>query len=113
MLCGLADAADALAASGVTPRRVVLTGGAARSTAIRQVAAGLFDLPVAVPEPAEYVALGAARQAAWMVAGGEALPTWALQETVVEPDRSSADYYRRVRESYAAVLSDAQPLLTR
>jgi xylulokinase len=113
MLCGLADAAAALAASGVTPRRVVLVGGAARSTAVRQVAAGLFDLPVAVPEPAEYVALGAARQAAWMLAGGEAPPTWTLQESLVEPEASSAGYYRRVRESYAAVLADAQPLLTR
>jgi xylulokinase len=113
MLCGLADAAEALAASGVTPRRVVLVGGAARSTAVRQVAAGLFDLPVAVPEPAEYVALGAARQAAWMLAGGEAPPTWTLQDSLVEPEASSAGYYRRVRESYAAVLADAQPLLTR
>ena len=113
MLCGLADAAEALAASGVTPRRIVLVGGAARSAAVRQIAAGLFDLPVAVPEPAEYVALGAARQAAWMLTGGDAPPTWALQESVVEPEASSADYYRRVRECYAAVLSDAQPLLTR
>jgi xylulokinase len=113
MLCGLADAADALDASGVTPRRVVLVGGAARSTAVRQIAAGLFDLPVAVPEPAEYVALGAARQAAWMVTGGDAPPTWTLQESVVEPDAGSAGYYRRVRGAYAAVLADARPLLTR
>ena len=113
MLCGLADAAEALAASGVTPRRVVLVGGAARSTAVRQIAAGLFGLPVAVPEPAEYVALGAARQAAWVFTGGDAPPTWALQESVVEPDADSAGYYRRVREAYAAVLADARPLLTR
>jgi len=113
MLCGLADAAEALADSGVTPRRVVLVGGAARSTAVRRITAGLFDLPVAVPEPAEYVALGAARQAAWLLTGGEAPPTWALQESVVEPEASSTGYYRRVREAYTAVLSDAQPLLTR
>ena len=57
MLCGLADAVAPLAASGVTPRRIVLIGGAARSSAVQQIAAGLFALPVLVPEPAEYVAL--------------------------------------------------------
>src|SRR5699024_841306 len=65
MLCGLADAVDALQDSGIAPERVVLLGGAARSTAVQQIATGLFDLPVWVPRPAEYVAIGAARQAAW------------------------------------------------
>jgi xylulokinase len=113
MLCGLAEAADALAATGVTARTVVLIGGAARSSAVREIAAGLFDLPVAVPEPAEYVALGAARQAAWVLAGTDAPPAWRRDATVVTPRKETRDYYRAVRESYAAVLSDAQPLLTR
>ena len=50
-------------------RRVLLTGGAAKSEAVRAIAPAVFGLPVAVPEPAEYVALGAARQAAWALAG--------------------------------------------
>jgi xylulokinase len=36
MLCGLADAVSPLEASGVTPRRIVLIGGAARSDAVRR-----------------------------------------------------------------------------
>jgi xylulokinase len=72
VLCSLADAADAVAASVVAaPRRIILTGGAARSAAIRAIAPAIFGLPVTVPEPAEDVALGAARQAAWAPAAQE------------------------------------------
>jgi xylulokinase len=111
MLCGLADAVAPLEAAGVTPRRIVLIGGAARSDAVRRIAAGLFALPVAVPEPAEYVALGAARQAAWTLAQDDAPPRWKQGAAVVEPDPSSADYYARVRAAYSSVLGGAQPLL--
>jgi len=111
MLCGLADAVDPLEACGVTPRRIVLVGGAARSEAVRRITAGLFALPVAVPEPAEYVALGAARQAAWVLSQEPAPPRWKRDVTVVEPEASAADRFARVRASYAAVLQGAQPLL--
>ncbi|HEX5562854.1 MAG TPA: xylulokinase [Nocardioidaceae bacterium] len=111
MLCGLADAVDALDASGVAPRRIVLIGGAARSAAVQRIAAGLFALPVLLPEPAEYVALGAARQAAWTLSGDGAPPRWAVGTSVVEPDDDHADYYRGVRSSYTSVLSGARPLL--
>jgi xylulokinase len=113
MLCGLADAVAPLRASGVTPRRLVLIGGAARSAAVQRIAAGLFALPVAVPEPAEYVALGAARQAAWTLSQHDAPPRWGQEVTVVEPDGASADYYAGVRAAYSSVLTGAQPLLTR
>ena len=76
MLCGLADAVDALAAQGVVPRRFLLVGGAAASPAVQQVAAALFGGEVTVPKPGEYVALGAARQAAWILRGGEEPPRW-------------------------------------
>jgi xylulokinase len=113
MLCGLADAISPLEEAGVTPRRIILTGGAARSVAVQRIAAGLFAMPVVVPEPAEYVALGAARQAAWTIGAGSEPPTWKRATTTVDPDDETADYFRRVRESYSAVLSDARPLLTR
>jgi xylulokinase len=64
MVCGLADAVDALVAQGVRPERVLLIGGGARSAAVRAVVATLLGVPVVVPEPGEYVARGAARQAA-------------------------------------------------
>ncbi len=72
MLCGLADAVDALG-----PRdggRVLLIGGAAASPAVRTVAPTLFGGTVHVPAAGEYVALGAARQAAWAHSGADAPP---------------------------------------
>ncbi len=111
MLCGLADAVAPLAAAGVTPRRIVLIGGAARSSAVQQICAGLFALPVAVPEPAEYVALGAARQAAWALSQDPEPVPWRPDVSLVQPDEAAAGYYERVRAAYTAVLSGAQPLL--
>ncbi|MFF0311009.1 xylulokinase [Streptosporangium sp. NPDC004379] len=73
MLCHLADAFDAL---GLEPSRVLLIGGGARSEAVRRIAPAVFGRPVVVPEAGEYVADGAARQAAWLVAGGEEPPVW-------------------------------------
>ena len=64
MLCGLADAVDALTALGVPVDRVILIGGATRSEAVAQIAPRVFGRPVLVAEPGEYVADGAARQAA-------------------------------------------------
>ena len=102
MLCGLADAVDALGRQGVTPRRVLLIGGAARSAAVRAVAGTLLDVPLVVPEPAEYVARGAARQAAWALAGTPAPPDWPVPATSVqEPGDLAAG--RRIRAAYAAV----------
>ncbi|WP_323959577.1 xylulokinase [Arthrobacter sp. JZ12] len=72
--CSLADGLKALTDTGVKPQRLILVGGGARSEALRQSVAGIFGLPVVVPSPGEYVADGAARQAAGALTG--ALPTW-------------------------------------
>lgn len=64
MLAGLAAGLDALRAHGVPLERALLIGGGARSEAVRAIASVSLGLPVEVPEPAEYVALGAALQAA-------------------------------------------------
>ncbi|MCK2238330.1 MULTISPECIES: xylulokinase [unclassified Crossiella] len=100
MLCGLADGLAALRAHGVEVRRVLLVGGAARSAAVRAVAPGLFAAPVEAPEPAEYVALGAARQAAWAAAGTAEPPVWQLRS---EPcPAANPDDYAEVRAAYSS-----------
>jgi xylulokinase len=76
MLCGLADGLDALIAQGVQVERLVLIGGGARSEAVRRIAPSVFGLPVVVPSPGEYVADGAARQAAWVLSGQADPPAW-------------------------------------
>jgi xylulokinase len=99
MLCGLADGLDAIRAAGIGVQRVLLIGGGARSEAVRRIAPMVFGVPVEVPEAAEYVADGAARQAAWLLAGGPAPPDWALTAT----RRYESDPEPAVRERYAAV----------
>ena len=95
-LCGLADAVDALTAQGVAVERVVLIGGGARSEAVRRIAPAVLGRPVAVPPPGEYVADGAAKQAAWVLAGGEP-PDWPLADV----EHWAADPTPQVRARYA------------
>ncbi|MEN2738321.1 xylulokinase [Microbacterium sp. X-17] len=64
MLSGLAAGLEALRGLGVPLERAVLIGGGARSAAVQRIAPAILGLPVQVPAPGEYVALGAARQAA-------------------------------------------------
>lgn len=64
MLGGLGAGLGALRALGVPVRRVLLIGGGAQSEAVRMIAPLVLGVPVEVPAPGEYVALGAARQAA-------------------------------------------------
>jgi len=64
MLRGLGAGFDALRGLGVPIGRALLVGGGAQSEAVRRIAPGVFGVPVEVPAPGEYVARGAARQAA-------------------------------------------------
>ena len=80
MLCGLVDAVDALEELGVAINRVLLIGGAAKNPAIASIASSLFGREVLLPQPGEYVADGAARQAAWALLGGATPPKWNLGE---------------------------------
>jgi len=64
MLRGLGAGFDALRGLGVPIGRALLVGGGAQSDAVRRIAPGVFGVPVEVPAPGEYVARGAARQAA-------------------------------------------------
>ena len=97
LLCGLADALDALVDAGVPVERILLVGGAARSEAVARIAPAVFGRPVVVPTPGDYVADGAARQAAWALTGE--LPEWEAAGTVTH----DADPTPVVRERYASV----------
>jgi xylulokinase len=115
MLCGLADGLDRLRDEGVEVRRVLLIGGGAQSAAVQAFAPGLLDARVEVPAPAEYVARGAARQAAWTLSGAAEPPSWPVpQDSSAGADTPSVapGTGRRVRQAYAEVLASAQPLLT-
>ncbi len=99
LLCGLADGLDAVRATGAEVRRVLLVGGGARSAAVRAIAPAVLGVPVLVPPPGEYVADGAARQAAWVLSGDAEPPAWPRPGT----ERHEADPTPAVRERYAEV----------
>jgi xylulokinase len=96
VLCGMADALDALAANGAEIRRVTLVGGAAASPAVQRIAPSVFGVPVEVPPPGEYVADGAARQAAWALTGE--FPNWPLDAPSTVHESAPTP---QVRERYA------------
>ena len=100
MLCALADGLDALRDQGVPVRTLSLIGGGAQSEAVRRIAPSVLGLDVAVPPPGEYVADGAARQAAWALAGGDAPASWTATAGAEVYQAPAAPH---VREQYAAV----------
>lgn len=54
--------------------RLMLIGGGAQNAGVQRVVSEIVSLPVIVPDPGEYVAYGAARQAAWVLTGSR--PGW-------------------------------------
>jgi xylulokinase len=105
LLCGLADGLDALEQHGATIERVLLIGGGARSEALRRIAPAVLGRPVLAPPPGEYVADGAALQAAWVLAGGDEPPAWPL----TGGQRYEADPTPGVRARYAQVRDMTAP----
>jgi xylulokinase len=102
MLSGLADAVAALEDLGVDIKRVLIIGGAAKNPAVGQIASALFGRPVLIPPAGEYVADGAAKQAAWALLGGATPPVWDLgKATHIEAAATPAvlEKYRTLRDA--------------
>lgn len=102
LLCSLADALDAVVAqTGAAVERVLLTGGGARNDAVRALAPSIVGHPLTRLDDGEYVALGAARQAAWTLAGSSSPPAWPIdvRETLTgSPDSSVREAYAQLRD---------------
>lgn len=96
LLCLLAEGLEAMTATGVPVNSIQLIGGAARNPAVQQIAPAIFGREIMVPEPGEYVADGAARQAAWVLSGEQAAPAWTAS-AVTGFTAESTDF---VRERY-------------
>lgn len=103
LLCGLADGVDELRRQGAEVERLVLVGGGARSRAVREIAPLVFGLDVAVPPAGEYVADGAARQAAWVLDGGARPPAWSATGRSGWAVLPAVDGGEPVRERYRGV----------
>ena len=109
LLCALADAVDALVGcTGTQPGRVLLVGGAARSSAVRALAPSILGRDVVLLEEGEYVARGAARQAAWALSGADQPPDWPLPTAGLLTDNPDPS----VRERYGALRDRLDPNTT-
>ncbi|MGA5321085.1 xylulokinase [Streptomyces seoulensis] len=115
MLCGLADALDVLRGRGVAVRRIFLLGQAAELPAVQAMAPSLFGVQVVVPQPADYAAIGAARQAAWALGAAQGTldprtpPAWhGAAAQVLEPGDDLA-VGQAVRQQYVAVREQTHP----
>jgi xylulokinase len=98
----MAYATQALLDLGHTFERIILIGGAARNPAVQQIAADLFAHEIVVPAESEYVADGAAKQAAWALSGASQPPRWESQGgEVVQPLNINPE----VRRSYLSAIS--------
>ena len=93
VVAGMIYAWKAVEKQGVSKKRVLLIGGAARNPAVQQIAASMLGTDIHVPAPGEYVADGAAKQAAWALLGSPAAPEWELGAskivTPIDADDSS------------------------
>ena len=101
LLSSIAYCIDKIGDQGVRVERITLVGGGARSEAVRRIAPAVFGTTVYVPTPAEYVALGAARQAAWIHLGSDEAPSWSIAETQcyeADPTPHVLERYRTASE---------------
>lgn len=96
LLCLLAEGLEAMTATEVPVNSIQLIGGGSRNPAVQQIAPAIFGREIRVPEAGEYVADGAARQAAWVLSGAENAPEW----TASEVTRFTAEPTDFVRERY-------------
>jgi xylulokinase len=95
VVCSLADGLAALQQQGVEARRIILVGGGAQSAAVQSAAARLLGISITVPRPGEYVADGAARQAAAALTGQ--FPQWALDAVDLPPGKDDGGVLARYR----------------
>lgn len=101
MLCGVGEGIRAMRRSGIEVSSVSLIGGGAQSDAVRRIAPGVLGLPVTVPEHGEYVADGAARQAAWALSGAPTPPEWVPRMR----SEFAGEHQRFIEERYLEVSS--------
>jgi xylulokinase len=116
MLCGLADALDVLRQRGVGVRRIFLLGPSGELPAVQALAPAILGAPVVIPPPADYAALGAARQAAWSMAAlrgsgpVDGPPPWRTAGyRVIEPGEDEGPVGQSVRQQYSTVREQIHP----
>ena len=93
LLCSQRDCLELIRSLGADINRILLIGGGAKSEAVRALAPSIFGMDVTCPATDEYVAIGAARQAAWVLSGGTNPPAWNLHIDGVKTGDPTEDVY--------------------
>ncbi|MFT9058562.1 xylulokinase [Bifidobacterium aquikefiri] len=100
LLCTQRDCLELIEDLGVNVKRILLIGGGSKTPAVRELLPSILGSAVALPHPDEYVAIGAARQAAWVLDGSDQAPEWpvAIDETLSgEPNNDVFQQYASYR----------------
>ena len=95
VIAGMVYATQAVEKLGVSYSRVLLIGGAAKNEAVQKITADFFAQTIHLPPTGEYVADGAAKQAAWALNESAQPPQWKLGEV------KAIDPIHRVKEIVA------------
>ncbi len=103
VIAGMVYATQALEKLGVNYSRVLLIGGAAKNPAVQQIAADFFNKNINLPPVGEYVADGAAKQAAWALSGATTPPQWSTGEVkqiapINDSSEIGAEYMELIRQ---------------
>lgn len=99
IICGLVDSISTLQSNGAQIERVMIIGGAAKNPGIGPIASAILGRPVMTFPPREFVADGAARQAAWALLGE--LPNWKIPDVIEFNEKSAPfvlDQHRKLKE---------------
>ncbi|NCX36753.1 MAG: xylulose kinase, partial [Actinobacteria bacterium] len=92
VIAGMVYAANSLKREGFSPNRILLIGGAAKNKAVQEITASMFASQVHLPNAGEYVADGAAKQAAWALSGKKEIPNWKSKELeTIQPKESDQE----------------------
>ncbi|AEV28918.1 D-xylulose kinase [Sphaerochaeta pleomorpha str. Grapes] len=89
---------DAFRELGFVPKRLILTGGGAKSPIWRRITCDVMQLPVDVPQVTESAAFGAALQALWTLQGGSLADL--IAEHVKFDDSKRCEVDVSVKEAY-------------
>jgi len=99
IICGLVDSISTLQSSGAQIERVMIVGGAAKNPGVGPIASAILGRPVMTFPPREFVADGAARQAAWALLGE--LPNWQIPDVIEFNEKAAIfvlDQHRKLKD---------------
>lgn len=99
----LYEAYQALISSNDQPKRVILSGGGARSTLWQRIVADVFGFPVQRLQTSEASALGAALLGCASLGSfevGQTSRSWAKYDPPIDPSNANTDRYQALLESF-------------